>query len=123
MAEEWEEAGYESKEEYEQDMQDHMRVVDSTSLTRARVGQAIKTLHEYGVILVPTQAQLLKAQDVPKGISQKCYIIYSFQSTIDGDLQLNLLDNIKAALQEPRYKDKCVVENNIIRLKGHEIIK
>lgn len=123
MAEEWEEAGYDSKEEYEQDMADHMLVVDNTSITKAVVSQAIKKLHEYGIILVPTQAQLLKSQDVPKGISQQCYIIYSFQSTVDSNLQVNLLENIKEALQEPRYKEKCIIEGNIIRLVGYEIIK
>lgn len=123
MAEEWEEAGYDSKEEYEQDMADHMMTVDSTSITKAVVGQAIKKLHEYGVILIPTQAQLLKTQDAPKGISQQCYIIYSFQSTVDDNLQVNLLENIKEALKGPRYKDKCIIEGNVIRLVGYEIVK
>ena len=118
---EWEEQGM-SKEEYEQAMEDHMNTVSSTSRTNPIVGMAIKTLFEYGKLHIPTKneiQEMRKSRNTPP----KNIIIYSFQSSIDEELQKHLLNAVIEALDTPRYEGKYIINNNVITLVGYEDVK
>jgi len=126
----WEEFGFDTKEEYEQAMADHNAIVESTSQTIGIVTEAITKLFEYGVIVIPTREDILDGvaignhhNPIYKGIDSRCFIIYSFQSTIDEELQLNLLETIKEKLNKPRYQGRYIIDHNIIKLANYDIIK